>query len=390
MPLKLYRSLLYSYGNTITRLLESRSQLDSVKAQWLNPTNILSILTVIGVDVVQRAIAQLAGNPCYFTPVALSFGWLGYALNAVGTVIGEGRLMPPADCQCILVDATTQTSRRNRSWILGRLVRDHETDSTKPGLTLTFYKASLRYQGIPSMDWVYCSGIAVIFIQLGISVIPITLFEDWNVFIVTVAGTVLSLFTGALPKWRKEKWSCRTLQNETDRAVICLTRGNGYSEVLVIISEGRGHFRLEDLALADPGGVPTFGTLAIMMVLFICQLLLLLTIAGLQNNLWFLFAIKSLGMFYNGVAAGIRRAPSTTGIRLEREVDGVIAERKVFQALKRAEERERYVGISLIPIFFPGGLRPDEEQWRKKTLEHYAESKKIGSPISNTEGTGSF
>jgi hypothetical protein len=54
--------------------------------QWINPSDILSLLLLIGPDIVQRAIAQLSGN--ILTPVAFSFGWVAYSLNASLSVIG--------------------------------------------------------------------------------------------------------------------------------------------------------------------------------------------------------------------------------------------------------------------------------------------------------------
>ena len=58
--------------------------------QWQNPGDILSLLLLIGGDVVQCAIAQLFGvyiQPSrneprlYLTPMAFSFDWVGYAFT---------------------------------------------------------------------------------------------------------------------------------------------------------------------------------------------------------------------------------------------------------------------------------------------------------------------
>ena len=40
--------------------------------QWQNPSDVFSVLLILGGDVVGRALAQLAGSP--LTPVAFSFG----------------------------------------------------------------------------------------------------------------------------------------------------------------------------------------------------------------------------------------------------------------------------------------------------------------------------
>jgi hypothetical protein len=55
-------------------------------AQWRNPNDILSVLLLVGPDVVKRAIAQLAGRA--ITPVAFSFGWVAYAPTALLSSFG--------------------------------------------------------------------------------------------------------------------------------------------------------------------------------------------------------------------------------------------------------------------------------------------------------------
>ena len=324
---------------------------------------------IIGGDIVQRAVAQLAGHPSHFVPVAFSFGWVGYALNAVLSAIGEARLMPPPDCECILVNAESGYTKENRSWILSRLVRDHDLPTSARGLTIAFYETDpKRIPATPSFDWLYYTGVVTIILQLGIALVPGAVNDDWNALIVTVAGTFLSLAGGALPQWRKEKWACRRLK-EGARKVICLTRGNGFKDVMVIISEGKGQLRLEDLA--TPRDVRDKSTMLATSALFILQIALLLTVAGLQDNAWYILAVGSLGMLQNGVAAGARRVPSTSGIHLIHSK--TIHDVKVFKALQKAEAREKYVGVSLLPIFFPGGLKKEEEEWRQKRvaeLEH--------------------
>lgn len=60
-------------------------------AQWRNPRDILSVLLLIGPEVVKGAIAQLAGRAV--TPVAFSFGWVAYAPSALVSSFG-GRQCP--------------------------------------------------------------------------------------------------------------------------------------------------------------------------------------------------------------------------------------------------------------------------------------------------------
>ncbi len=104
--------------------------------QWQNPGDILSLLLLIGGDVVQRAIAQLFGiyiQPCrngprlYLTPVAFSFGWVGYAFTSLASVISDKQLIPSEpDCPSIVINCSTGYGRTNRSWLLGRILRDQE------------------------------------------------------------------------------------------------------------------------------------------------------------------------------------------------------------------------------------------------------------------------
>lgn len=59
---------------------------DYLTVQWLNPGDILSVLLLLGPDIVQRAVAQLAGRAV--TPVVFSFGWVAYAASALLTAFG--------------------------------------------------------------------------------------------------------------------------------------------------------------------------------------------------------------------------------------------------------------------------------------------------------------
>ena len=48
-----------------------------LKNQWSNPSDIFTILLLIGGDVVRVAVAQLCVGPVpYLTPVTFSFGWV--------------------------------------------------------------------------------------------------------------------------------------------------------------------------------------------------------------------------------------------------------------------------------------------------------------------------
>ncbi|OCH92342.1 hypothetical protein OBBRIDRAFT_824745 [Obba rivulosa] len=333
-----------------------------VKTQWQNPTDILSILMIIGGDVVQRAIAQLAGSgprPLSFAPVAFSFCWVAYALNALLSAVGDGRLLPSADGTPIIVNAKDGQSRPIRSWPLSRLVRNHEPpyEHEARGLCISFYATSAAKRvGVPDPDWVYWTSLTAIVIQLAISVIPGALHGNWMILIITTGGTLLALVAGALPQWQVEKWEGRRIE-KGKREVVCLTEGNDSKAVIVVTSDGTG-IRLADLANR-----------------------------GLEADAWYSLAVGALGMIQNVVAAGAKRSPSA--LRFHLDSLGYVYDMKVFDALKKAEEREPNVGISLISTFFPGGLLPDEEEWKNANEKGYVGRRKdaanIGSVTALTE-----
>jgi hypothetical protein len=71
--------------------------------QWRNPADVLSVLLLLGGDVVQTALAQLSGGPYGICPVAFSFGWAAFALNAVLTSLDDWRILPRPDKPSIVM-----------------------------------------------------------------------------------------------------------------------------------------------------------------------------------------------------------------------------------------------------------------------------------------------
>ena len=65
---------------------------DYFAAQWVNPGDIFSILLLLGPEVIQQAVAQLAGRQ--ITPVAFSFGWVAYAVRALLSAVGGNSSIP--------------------------------------------------------------------------------------------------------------------------------------------------------------------------------------------------------------------------------------------------------------------------------------------------------
>lgn len=97
--------------------------------QMENPSEVFSVLLIIGGDIIQKAIAQLAGGKV--TLVSFSFGWVAYAFNALMSAFGDGQLMPDPDYPAVVITASSGIKKTNYSWALGRLIRDLEFEVAK-------------------------------------------------------------------------------------------------------------------------------------------------------------------------------------------------------------------------------------------------------------------
>jgi hypothetical protein len=370
----LLRLLSYVHGFPI-RSEEAKHVSSTIRATWENPSDTMTILLIIGGDTVRQALAQLSGP--YVVPVAFSFGWIGYSFDTLMSVVGNGRLMPPPDYDAKLINSTNGFVRDNRSWVLGRLLRDFERpmeDDT--ALRATVFEASNASEaGVPVNDRYWLGGVFVIIVQLVVAAIPCIREDDWSILLITSAGTVLALFTGALPQWRFEKWACRRNTNKT----LCLTGGNGTRNVMVIIGSGVG-LDLEDLAAAESPRLlrrnesrakHTLMDLPLAfritqiscIALSVLWIVLLITVTGLKQNTWFLLLVGGLGMGQNVVVAGARRKPSASGIHLKEVKE--FKEHKVMHVLMDIEREYPGTGRSLLSTFFPDekGLRRLEIDW---------------------------
>ena len=111
---------------------------------WRTPGDVASLLMIMNGDIVQKAVAQLCGPR--LVPVAFSFGWVVYSVQALSVVLGTGRLMPTnPDWESIVINLDSGHSRANRSWILGHLLMDwNYKPEDKRGLCITFLDAVLR------------------------------------------------------------------------------------------------------------------------------------------------------------------------------------------------------------------------------------------------------
>ncbi|GIJ91899.1 hypothetical protein Asppvi_010874 [Aspergillus pseudoviridinutans] len=356
---------------------------DQLKTQWTTPSDVFSILLILGGDVVARALAMLAGGG--FTPVAFSFGWVTYAISA----LGQDRLMvQDADTQCRVINARTGVTRDNTSWVLGRIMRDFEywkdrqtsnklhtlidhkwsvmrqrnPDARRPkfaGLVVSVYKPSeTQPPGIPVRDGLYWSGAVVLILQLSIAAIPCGLFGDWGILMITAVGIILSLITGSLPAWAREKWPCR---RDSEDGYI-LTGGYGNQHAIIILGNGHG-LNLEDLAVGggnDMEDIQGLGTTVAMFLLAVSWVSLLITASALKTNSLFLLAIGSVGMIHKSYMSRWSRRPENYGIPLEFE--SVIGEPKILSTLLEVERRYHRIGRNMLRDLFPDQLRPNEER----------------------------
>ncbi|KAK7953042.1 hypothetical protein PG988_013736 [Apiospora saccharicola] len=383
---------------------------EAMAGQWGNPTDISTILMIIGGDVVQKALAQGTGL-WYFTPVCFSFGWVSYAFIALVNIIGDGRLLPPPDYPAKVLNLRSGYVRENRNWVVGRLLRDLETrvarkdrlDGDNSALRITIYDAlQNRSGGLTQFRWTPNHFVALVIIaaQFGLAVGPIVLYGEWDIMMIIAVGTFLAQMAGSLPQWRAEKLPNR--QNRTE--VYALTQGNGSREVVVIFGKGecldleglaaltnprggkiwekftgdnvltapqinQGAKGLESPTQPDPElrklrkfyGLPLgfWLTRVVVTVQSILWLLLLVNVSTPRENNWFLLGIGAIGMFQNGISAGSERDPKHRNLPI-RKVD-TIRSQKVMDGFMDFEVAYG-LGKPLLHEFFPGDLQNDEKE----------------------------
>jgi hypothetical protein len=431
------------------------------QAQWHNPKEVIAVLLIIGGEIVQKALAQLSAGRGYIVPVAFSFGWVAYAFSTIVSLVGDCRLMPEPDYHCKVFNVENGFVRENRSWVLGRLLRDSEPVLDRQSLRIDVFTTKRRatrsqLQGHPRWGWSFPLGLVVMIVQLVVAAIPCFLYYDWGILLITGAGTLLAIFTGLLPQWKAEKYGCRTNTHK----VAAITAGNGSRYVMVIFGRGRG-LDLEDLAGGEgprmkrlwekcglftkkvlvppqeplpshspdhhqqahqrgtPGAenegkadenkdgesdgesdgvssdiserklskrdrdaqptteytVSTFYSLpldlwmtrVICLALAVAWTALLIAVAALEENAWFLLAVGGIGMAQNAVLAGMPRQSSKRGIHLRKiwtEETG-----KVMDVIMDIESAYpgRNIGPTLREEFFPGKMtRQAEIEWWKE------------------------
>lgn len=252
MPPFRFRDLAASHPSQMT---QNGNPIDVAEAsQWTNSGDILSLLLLVGGDVIQCAIAQLAGDRKLPTLVVFSFGWLAYTFTALLSVVGDHRLMPSTpNLPSILISTSYGHVWTDKSWILGRLLRDYEhwmpsrvrreldymlaqVRRPKAGLCVSVFEADPdKAAGQAQRDLLWYSGYLVAFVQLLVAVLQWIVPGEWDAFAVTAAGKVLTFASASLPQWRRERRAYRRQSSNT----VCLTQDDGAQHALVIM--GAGH-----------------------------------------------------------------------------------------------------------------------------------------------------
>ena len=200
--------------------------------------------------------------------------------------------MPRSDFRTTVIGAKSGHARDNKSWVIGRLLRDYELQA-KPhtlekdspdweALRVSVFKIVPGSKaGRPSLDWVWYGGFVVVLIQLSIAIVPLCLYGEWIVILITICGTMLAFSHGALPQWRKEKWECP----RTGGGTVTITQGNGSRHAVVILG-GPDAPDLEILAYCDGNTVCALSTRIGSAVQTTLWLALVITVAGLKQGAW--------------------------------------------------------------------------------------------------------
>ncbi|KAK5685760.1 hypothetical protein LTR17_026951 [Elasticomyces elasticus] len=389
-----------------------------VQGQWSNPSDIFTILLIIGGDIVQAAIAQLCAGPVpYLSPVSFSFGWVSYAISAMRSAMGDNRLMPKPELECKLINAESGYSRNNHSWVLSRMLRDFDfwrprecderkaeklaelrVNNQKQQAQITRelaeatnneakHKIQKRLNQLPntedirvalrvsvwdcdaatgqgSGDLVYWSGILISALQLGIAALPWGLYDEWYTFLVTGAGTVLAYTSAALPQWREEKIIVRRVKSPKG---VFLTEGNGADDV-VLIRCSKGVLDLEALAAPQRDLRSPWTTRILSTIIAFLWVAFLVSVAGWRQHTWYLLGVGIIGILHNVGVAGMKRQPAAWGVNLQYKQ--TIVDGNVMEVLRKTEQSYPRAGRSLIAEFFPGTLFS-----REKRLWNYADQR---------------
>jgi len=243
--------------------------------------------------------------------------------------------------------------------------------------------------GVPKRDLRWFLYFPFTALQLGVASIPAGLYWNWSILLITGVGVMLSLLSGSMSEWRREKFECR--RGSKDDYLI--TRGNGHKHVFLIRGIQKNHsvgLNLEDLATAR--GCADIWTRAKTVLYAVAWLLFLLAAGGLRENTWYLVFVGAAGMVQNIFVAGARRSSASHGIPLKpvRTDDdhlmtfGLRGEGKgrprVMEVLYKVEEDFPGVGVALLYEFFPEHTLKDHEKENWELLKASVKQRRYKKP----------
>ena len=88
---------------------------------------------------ISQALAHM-GSPGLMP--AVSSSWVFYPVVALSSLLGTGRLSPAVDVDSLVINVKSGYVRKNKSWILGRFLRDWDyKTTTQKGLYVTIIDA---------------------------------------------------------------------------------------------------------------------------------------------------------------------------------------------------------------------------------------------------------
>jgi hypothetical protein len=301
------------------------------------------------------------------------------------SAVGDNKLMPKPELDCMLINADSGHGRTNHSWVLSRLLRDFDhwrpttsvnieneklkqlkkdnTNSNKPrdekairiALCVTIWECPTA-SGRGSGDFVYWLGLAVTLAQLCLGIVPLVLHGEWFTLLVTGTGTVLAYCNSSLPQWCDEKIGVRPLEKPKD---VLLTEGNGSRDVLLVRCS-TGCLDLEALAGSQRQRPHYWNACISSTVLAVLWICLLITVAGWDQHTWYILGVGMIGMLHNVIVAGMKRQPGAWGIDLVH--NETLADGKVMKVLWAVETSCPKAGSALKDEFFTGKLDAREER----------------------------
>ncbi|ORX93550.1 hypothetical protein BCR34DRAFT_646600 [Clohesyomyces aquaticus] len=326
---------------------------NQLKEAFTKPSDIFSVLLLLGPELVARAAAQQSGCEWRGVPFPISFSFgisFIYSLmtNRVYTRHAslnhrDERLLPSfPDCASLVINGhSTQLIRDYSKWkdlevskkVDAALNRIHEVEKT--------IKASLSRIGYRS--------------------------------------PALSL-TPCLNQWKREKWIIWQKRKQP----FILTRGNGTQHAFVILANKQG---LHPGDLATSTHPASLMTKIDVFVLAAAWVTLLVASTNVYDSSRYLLSIGAVGMLHNILVAAWRQTPRADGILLK-YVDCVM-ESNVMGALLEVEEKYTKVGKSMLSTFLPNELRGEEKaQWDSAEEERIVQEEERAQLETEQNGRG--